>query len=198
MFTWVEQDQAAFHSAPRGNKDLSNFAKPFLQRAEWMGEIWIKATVGIQIWIGKTWVMTQNCRQAWNSHRDMRTLLQNAPFHIFTHNARFGHRPRLLCVCLRCLFFSEIIQGFRLGLSLGSSVCFTRYAIRALWLAADSPQDEMKREGWLWSLPLLCEVLCLMLPLHFLGHNDIGVAPATVGNGSNTTMRNTHREKLPN
>lgn len=125
-----------------------------------MGEIWIKAAVGIEIWIGETWVMTQYCRQAWNSSRDVRTLLQNAPFHIFTHNARFSHHPRPLCVCLRCLFFFGILQCFRLGLSLESSICFGHYAIPALWLAADSAQDEMKREVWLCSLPLMCEACC--------------------------------------
>lgn len=124
MFGWVGQDQAAFRSASCGNNDLSNFAKPFLQRAEWMGEIWIKATAGIEIWMGETWVMAQYCGQAWNSSRDVGTYLQNAPFHIFTHNTRFGHHPRPLCVCLRCLFFFGILQCFRLGLSLGSSVCF--------------------------------------------------------------------------
>lgn len=139
--------------------------------------------------------MAQYCRQAWNSSRDVRTYLQNAPFHIFTHNTRFGHHPRPLCVCLRCLFFFGILQCFRLGLSLGSSVCFGHHAIPALWLAADSAQDEMKREGWLCSLPLIWEACCLRLPLHFLGHSDVGVGPATFGNGSNTTMRNTHGGK---
>lgn len=71
--------------------------------------------------------------------------MQNAPFHIFTHNTHFGHHPRLLYMRLRRLFFSAIIQCFSLGLSMGSAVCFSHNTIRALVFGADSPTDEMKR-----------------------------------------------------
>lgn len=70
--------------------------------------------------------------------------MQNAPFHIFTHNTHFGHHPRLLYVRLRRLFFSAIIQCFSLGLSMGSAVCFSHNTIRGLVFQADSPTDEMK------------------------------------------------------
>lgn len=49
-------------------------------------------------------------------------------------------------------------------------------------------RTEIKWEGWLCSLPLICEALCLMLRVHFLGHGDVGVVPATVGNGFNTVI----------
>lgn len=71
--------------------------------------------------------------------------MQNAPFHIFTHNTHFGHHPRLLYMRLRRLFFSAIIQCFSLGLSMGSAVCFSHNTIRVLVFHADSPTDEMKR-----------------------------------------------------
>lgn len=112
--------------------------------------------------------------------------MQNAPFHIFTHNTHFGHHPRPLCLCLRRLFFSEIIQCLRLGLSLGRTVCFSHDAIWALCLGADSPTDEMKQEGRLRSLPLIWEVSCLMLQVHFLGYSEVGVVPAPVRYGCET------------
>lgn len=146
MCRLVEQDQAAFQAASCGNKNLSNFAKTFLQRVEWMTEIWIRATVGIEIWIGETWVMTQYCRQAWNYNGDIRASCKTHLFHIFTHNSRFGHHPQLLCVCLRCLLFFQIIQCCGLGPSLESSISFRDDAIWTLWLEADSPMDKMKQE----------------------------------------------------
>lgn len=38
---------------------------------------------------------------------------------------------------------------------MGSGVCFSHDAIRALQSRADSPTDEMEQEGWLCSLPLV-------------------------------------------
>lgn len=38
----------------------------------------------------------------------------------------------------------------------------------------------------------------MMLRLHFLGHIDVGVVPATFGNGSNTTMRNNRKKYRTN
>lgn len=197
MLGWVEQDQAAFRSASCGNNDLSNFAKPFLQRAKWMGEIWIKATAGIEIWIGETWVMTQYCRQAWNSTRDVRTLLQNAPFFfIFSPTTPVLVIAHGLCACAYVVFSS----------SGSSSVSDQGCHWEAAFVSGITPSrrcgSRLTQPRTRWNgkdgcaLHLSSVRLAVgMLRLHFLGRSDVVVLPATFGNGSNTTMRNAHGGK---